>query len=107
MSNDLTELKTKLLHADAEKEKLAKQVRQLFKDKDETQRHLQSLAISHENKITEMHCIIAELSKKLNIQKENQIAEESENDQNSSKLELNGEIFLISTHHFSFSSFRI
>lgn len=85
MSNDLTELKTKLLHADLEKDKLTKQVRQLFKEKDETQRHLQALAISHENKITEMHCIIAELSKKLNVQKENQIAEESENDQNSSK----------------------
>jgi hypothetical protein len=85
MSNDLTELKTKLLQAELEKEKLAKQVRQLFKDKDETQRHLQALAISHENKITEMHCVIAELSKKLNIQQENKIAEESETDQNSSK----------------------
>lgn len=84
----MTELKTKLLQADSEKDKLAKQVRQLFKDKDETQRHLQSLAVSHENKITEMHCIIAELSKKLNIQRDNQIAEESENDQNSGELEL-------------------
>ncbi|KAG5682099.1 hypothetical protein PVAND_011478 [Polypedilum vanderplanki] len=72
------DLKTQLRKSNEEREKLRLQIQKLFAEKDETCKHIAAISQAHENKITEMHCIIVELSKKLKMQQDNAIIEEPE-----------------------------
>ncbi|KAL5276751.1 MCC family protein [Megaselia abdita] len=49
-----------------------------IEDKEQTFRRLEMMSNSHESRITEMHCVIAELSKKLRNKQDNVIMEETE-----------------------------
>jgi hypothetical protein len=75
LNNQVLELKTLLQKSDIEKEALRNQLKDAF---EENQRRLESLSSNHESRITEMHCVIVELKKKLNAKHENAIIEENE-----------------------------
>lgn len=49
-------------------------------EKERIQRRLESIGSSHESRMTEMHCVIVELNKKLKYQQENAILEDQEPD---------------------------
>lgn len=74
----MNDLRLRLQKSDIEKEELKSQMRILFEEKDSTQKHLEAISQAHENRITEMHCIIVELNKKLKVQHETAILEETE-----------------------------
>jgi chromosome segregation ATPase len=78
LNNDMIELRARLQKSDLEKEQLKMQIRELFDEKDNTQRHLEAISQSHESRITEMHCVIVELNKKLKVQQDTAIIEETE-----------------------------
>jgi hypothetical protein len=74
----MIELRARLQKSDLEKEELKMQIRELFGEKDNTQRHLEAISQAHESRITEMHCVIVELNKKLKVQQDTAIIEETE-----------------------------
>jgi len=74
----MNDLRMRLQKSDIEKEDLKAQMRKMFEEKDNTQKHLEAISQAHENRITEMHCIIVELNKKLKIQQDTAILEETE-----------------------------
>lgn len=74
----MMELRARLQKSDIEKEELKIQLREYFDDKDNTQRHLEAISQQHESRITEMHCVIVELNKKLKQQQDTAIIEETE-----------------------------
>lgn len=74
----MIELRDRLQKSDLEKEELKMQIRELFHEKDNTQRHLEAISQAHESRITEMHCVIVELNKKLKVQQDTAIIEETE-----------------------------
>lgn len=78
LNNDMIELRARLQKSDLEKEDLKMQIRELFDEKDNTQRHLEAISQAHESRITEMHCVIVELNKKLKVQQDTAIIEETE-----------------------------
>lgn len=78
LNNDMIELRARLQQSDMEKDELKMQIRELFHDKDSTQRHLEAISQAHESRITEMHCVIVELNKKLKLQQDTAIMEETE-----------------------------
>lgn len=78
LNNDMIELRARLQKSDTEKEQLKMQIRELFDEKDNTQRHLEAISQAHESRITEMHCVIVELNKKLKVQQDTAIMEETE-----------------------------
>lgn len=78
LNNDMIELRARLQKSDLEKEELKMQIRELFDEKDNTQRHLEAISQAHESRITEMHCVIVELNKKLKVQQDTAIMEETE-----------------------------
>jgi chromosome segregation ATPase len=78
LNNDMIELRARLQKSDLEKEELKMQIRELFGEKDNTQRHLEAISQAHESRITEMHCVIVELNKKLKVQQDTAIIEETE-----------------------------
>lgn len=78
LNNDMIELRARLQKSDLEKDELKMQIRELFHDKDNTQRHLEAISQAHESRITEMHCVIVELNKKLKLQQDTAIMEETE-----------------------------
>lgn len=86
LNKDMNDLRIRLQKADMEKEELKLQIRKLFDEKDSTQKHLEAISQQHENRITEMHCIIVELNKKLKIQQDTAIMEETEPEGSVSEL---------------------
>lgn len=78
LNNDMIELRARLQKSDLEKDELKMQIHELFHDKDSTQRHLEAISQAHESRITEMHCVIVELNKKLKLQLDTAIMEETE-----------------------------
>lgn len=97
----MIELRARLQKSDLEKEELKMQIRELFDEKDNTQRHLEAISQAHESRITEMHCVIVELNKKLKVQQDTAIIEETE-PEGSGKLSFQPLTFL----QFSFPLFR-
>lgn len=75
---DLLELTQRLQRSEHGRNILEQQLRESLQDRDRTHRQLESLAATHESRITEMHCIIVELSKKLKTKEDGVIAEEPE-----------------------------
>lgn len=88
----MIELRARLQKSDLEKEELKMRIRQLFAEKDNTTRHLEAISQSHESRITEMHCVIVELNKKLKLQQDTAIIEETE-PEGSGKLKYNAAVF--------------
>jgi hypothetical protein len=78
LNNDMIELRARLQKSDLEKQELKMQIRELFDEKDNTQRHLEAINQAHESRVTEMHCVIVELNKKLKVQQDTAIIEETE-----------------------------
>lgn len=101
----MIELRARLQKSDLEKEELKMQIRELFDEKDNTQRHLEAISQAHESRITEMHCVIVELNKKLKVQQDTAIMEETEPEGSG---EFNHVLFV--TYYTTFvlhSSFRV
>ncbi|KAL7034611.1 hypothetical protein ACKWTF_008029 [Chironomus riparius] len=82
----MNDLRIRLQKSEMEKEEFKHQIRKLFDEKDSTQKHLEAISQAHENRITEMHCIIVELNKKLKIQHDTAIIEETEPEGSVSEL---------------------
>lgn len=75
---DVLELTQRLQRSEHGRNILEQQLRESLQDRERTHRQLESLAATHESRITEMHCIIVELSKKLKTKEDGVIAEEPE-----------------------------
>ena len=54
------------------------QVKDVCDERDCLQRHLEVVGQAHESRITEMHCVIVELSKKNKVKEDGVIMEENE-----------------------------
>lgn len=76
----MLELSTRLQKSEQERDLIQKKLNEALVEKERSQRRLDSVGAAHESKITEMHCVIVELSKKLKNQQENAILEEQEPD---------------------------
>ncbi|CAD7085102.1 unnamed protein product [Hermetia illucens] len=72
---DLTQKLKELEHSNNE---LRKRLDEAVEEKQEAYCRLEVISVAHESRITEMHCVIAELSKKLRAKQDATIAEESE-----------------------------
>lgn len=80
MNNEVLELKSCLEKSDFEKETLKRQLKDAFEEKERSQRRLEAVSASNESRLTEMHCVIVELNKKLKAQQDHAIMEEQEPD---------------------------
>lgn len=72
---DMTQKLKELEHSNNE---LRKRLDEAVEEKQEAYCRLEVISVAHESRITEMHCVIAELSKKLRAKQDATIAEESE-----------------------------
>lgn len=78
LNSDMMELKTRLQKAEIEREALKCQLHEALEERERAHRRLEAVGAAHESRITEMHCVIVELNKKLKAQQDNAIIEESE-----------------------------
>lgn len=78
IKNQLVELSQRLQKSERERDEFKKKLEEAIDDKEQTFRRLEMMSASHESRITEMHCVIAELSKKLRNKQDNVIMEEAE-----------------------------
>lgn len=78
MRGELVELTHRLQRAEHGRHVVEQQLRETLMDRDRIHRQLESLAANSESRITEMHCVIVELSKKLKTKEDGAIAEEPE-----------------------------
>lgn len=78
LKNQLVELSQRLQKSERERDEFRKKMEEAIEDKEQTFRRLEMMSSSHESRITEMHCVIAELSKKLRNKQDNVIMEETE-----------------------------
>lgn len=78
MRSEVVELSQRLQRSEHSRHVLEQQLRDTLQDRERTHRQLESLAATHESRITEMHCVIVELSKKLKTKEDGAIAEEPE-----------------------------
>lgn len=75
LKTEVLELSARLQNCERERDSIQKK----FEDeKERSHRRLEAVSSAHESRITEMHCVIAELSKKLKNQQESAIIEERE-----------------------------
>lgn len=72
------ELSARLQNSERERELMQKKLNEALEEKERSQRRLEAVGAAHESKITEMHCVIVELSKKLKNKQESAIMEEHE-----------------------------
>lgn len=96
LKTEVLELSARLQNAERERESLQRKLSDAIDEKDRSQRRLESISAAHESRITEMHCIIVELSKKLKNRDENSIMEEHEPDGSGKILDLKIGIFCFS-----------
>lgn len=78
MRSEVLELSQRLQRSENGRHLLEQQLRETLQERERTHRQLDSMASTHESRITEMHCIIVELSKKLKTKEDGAIAEEPE-----------------------------
>lgn len=78
LQTEVLELSARLQNSEREREILQRKLNDAIDEKERAQRRLESVGSSHESRITEMHCIIVELSKKLKMRQDNAIMEECE-----------------------------
>lgn len=89
----MVELSERLKISEQQRDLIQKRLNEALDDKERTQRRLESIGAAHESRITEMHCVIVELNKKLKYQQENAIIEDPEPDGSRS-----GKIYLVHFH---------
>lgn len=78
LKTEVLELSARLQNAERERETMQRKLNDAMEDKERSHRRLDSISSAHESRLTEMHCIIVELSKKLRNREENAIMEENE-----------------------------
>lgn len=80
LKTEVLELSARLQHSEHERELMQRKLNEANDEKERSQRRLESVGAANESRITEMHCIIVELNKKLKSKNENAIMEEHEPD---------------------------
>lgn len=80
LKTEVLELSARLQHSERERESMQRKLNEANDEKERSQRRLDSVGSANESRITEMHCIIVELNKKLKSKNENAIIEEHEPD---------------------------
>lgn len=80
LETEVVELSERLKISEQQRDLIQKRLNEALDDKDRTQRRLESIGSAHESRITEMHCVIVELNKKLKFQQDNAILEDQEPD---------------------------
>lgn len=80
LKTEVLELSTRLQNSERERDSIQKKLGDALEEKERSQRRLEAIASAHESRITEMHCVIVELSKKLKNQQDSAIIEEHEPD---------------------------
>ncbi|XP_055322849.1 colorectal mutant cancer protein [Sitodiplosis mosellana] len=88
LETEVVELSERLKISEQQRDSIQKKLNDSLDDKERTQRRLESIGAAHESRITEMHCVIVELNKKLKFQQENAILEDQEPDGSRSVSEL-------------------
>lgn len=78
LKTEVLELSARLQNSERERESLQKKLNDAVEEKDRQQRRFDAVGAVHESRITEMHCVIVELSKKLKSRQESAIIEEHE-----------------------------
>lgn len=78
LETQLKELSQKLQKSEKCRDDYKRKLDEATEDKERCYRRLEVISAAHESRITEMHCVIAELSKKLRAKQENTIMEENE-----------------------------
>lgn len=86
LKKEVEDLTFRLQQSEHEKEIIQKECSENLTEKEILERRLQNVLSSNESRMTELHCVIAELSKKLKVRQENAFIEETENDVESGKL---------------------
>lgn len=76
----MVELSERLKISEQQRDLIQKKLNEALDDKERSQRRLDSIGAAHESRITEMHCVIVELNKKLKFQQDNAILEDQEPD---------------------------
>lgn len=80
LETEVVELSERLKISEQQRDLIQKKLNEALDDKDRTQRRLESIGAAHESRITELHCVVVELNKKLKFQQENAILEDQEPD---------------------------
>lgn len=80
LKTEVLELSARLQHSERDREIMQRKLNDANDEKERSQRRLDSVGAANESRITEMHCIIVELNKKLKSKNENAIIEEHEPD---------------------------
>lgn len=80
LQTEVIELSDRLQKSEHERDLIDKKLNDALDEKERTQRRLESIGAAHESRITEMHCVIVELNKKIRFQQENAILEDQEPD---------------------------
>lgn len=80
LETEVVELSERLKISEQQRDLIQKRLNEALDDKERAQRRLESIGAAHESRITEMHCVIVELNKKLKYQQENAIIEDQEPD---------------------------
>lgn len=80
LETEVVELSERLKISEQQRDLIQKKLNEALDDKDRCVRRLESIGAAHESRVTEMHCVIVELNKKLKFQQENAILEDQEPD---------------------------
>lgn len=78
LKTEVLELSARLQTSERERESMQRKLNDALEEKERAQRRLESIGSANESRITEMHCVIVELNKKLKSRQDNAILEENE-----------------------------
>lgn len=78
LKTEVLELSARLQNSERERDSTQKKLADAMEEKERSHRRLESISSAHESRITEMHCVIVELSKKLKNRQDSAIIEEHE-----------------------------
>lgn len=91
LKTEVLELSARLQNSERERDSMQKKLVDALDEKERSHRRLEAASSAHESRLTEMHCVIVELSKKLKNRQDNAIIEEHE-------PEGSGKLALIALH---------
>lgn len=78
LKTEVLELSARLQNSERERDVAQRKLTDALEERERSQRRLESIGATHESRITEMHCIIVELNRKLKTQQDHAIMEEHE-----------------------------
>lgn len=78
LKTEVLELSARLQNSERERDVAQRKLTDAMEERERSQRRLESIGATHESRITEMHCIIVELNRKLKTRQDNAIMEEHE-----------------------------